>query len=203
MSGQVKLKGVTLITPKFRANWVYLFEPRESNQEGKKPQYSVTCLFEKGQDLKPLNDAILAAITEKYGVDRNKWPKMAYLSLKDQGTALRVKDGQEILPPGYTPGALYMEAKSYTQPGITGPKKEQLLPSDLYSGCYMRAEVTFKVIEYLGKVGVTCYVQNVQKWSDGEKLGGGRIPAEDAFSAIDEGPAVSDEVTPNELAGLI
>ena len=198
-------KPTRIITPKFRANWVFLFEPRAPQETGKKPRYSVTMLFDKNTDLKPIKAAIAAALKEEYGEDSKKWPKMSFLPLKDQATAVRTNDqNEEYLPPGYEPGSFFMQANSYSPPGVIGPDKQTIIdPNAVYSGCYMRASVVFKAFEVSGKKGVTCYLQNVQKIADGERLGG-RVEAEDEFSAIE-----STDVTPtaaneeDELAGLM
>jgi len=196
-----KLAGILYTTPKFRANWVYIFKPRpDRDGQAKKPQYSITCLFEKGQDLKELKKAIIAAGAEAWGPDRKKWPPLKSTVIKDQGDCIRKReDGTEYLPDGYTPGALYMEAKTYTPPGIIDKGRQAILDEgDFYSGCYARAQVIFKAYSYKGD-GITCYLQHVQKWADGESLGG-RTKPEDAFSAIEtddedfETPTEKDDV---------
>lgn len=201
MSG--KPKGVRCITPKFRANWVFLFEPKKATRANQKPRYSITCLFEKGQDLSEMNKLILQAGKEMWGDNQKKWPKLSYLPIKDQGTALRKNDeGEEYLPPGYEAGAKFMQAHTYTPPGVIGPDKAKILdPDEVYSGCYMRASVVFKAYDVDGQRGVSCYLQNVQKIADGERLGG-RVLAEDEFSAIEGSEAAGDSST-DELADLL
>lgn len=191
-----KTKGVKVMTPPFRANWVFLFQPREAKEVGKKPQYSVTCLFKKGENLDALKKAANAAIVEAWGADKAKWPKELKLPFKDQGTATRTKDdGTEFLPAGYEAGAIYFEAKSQIQPTVVDSKLNRIIDeSEVYSGCYMRATVTFKAYDVSGKKGITVYLQNLQKIKDGDSLAG-RTRAEDEFSAIevDDTPAPVQE----------
>ena len=195
-----KLSGVKVTTPKFRANWAYILKPRpqraEDVQANKKPQYSITCLFEKGQDLTVLKKAIIGAGAEAWGPNRKEWPKLKSTPFKDQGTALRTRkegDGSEYLPDGYTPGAVMMEAKTYNIPGLVDQKLNKIInETDFYSGCYALAVVVFKAYEFKG-FGITCYLQHVQKHSDGESLAG-RTTAETEFTALD---------TPDESVGDI
>lgn len=180
-----KVKGVKVVTPVFRANWINVFKPRESMEAGKKPQYSVTCLFKKGENLDVLKEAANKAIIEAWGADKTKWPKEMKLPFKDQGVALKTRDdGTEYLPNGYEKGAVYFEAKTVNKPGVVDANAQPILDeTELYSGCYMRASVVFKAYDYLGKKGITVYLQNLQKVKDGESLAG-KTRAEDEFSAI-------------------
>ena len=62
-------------------------------------------------------------------------------------------------------------------------------PLMVYSGCYVRASVTFYPFNTNGNRGIACGLQNVQLWCDGEPLNG-RVRAEDEFDALDD---VDDE----------
>lgn len=206
-----KLKGIKVTTPKARASWVFLFRPRPAREEGKKPQYSLTLLFEKGEDLTGLKRACIAAGEEAWGPQK-QWPKNLYTPFKDQGDALRTRDdGTEYLPDGYTSGAIFLEAKTFQQPGIVDQRRQPILDeTQFYAGCYCRASIVFKAYDFLGKKGITCYLQHVQKWAEGEPLAG-RTKAEDSFEAIAlEGNDVDDLGTiggeeksePDNLLGL-
>jgi hypothetical protein len=71
------------------------------------------------------------------------------------------------------------------QPGIIGPNKEDLLPVDLYSGCFARASGIIFGTEYSGKRYISVRLNNVQKAWDGERLGGGGCPdAKGQFDAL-------------------
>ena len=62
-------------------------------------------------------------------------------------------------------------------------------PLEVYSGCYVRASITFYPFNTNGNRGIACGLQNIQKWCDGEPLNG-RVRAEDEFDALDD---VDDE----------
>jgi hypothetical protein len=70
------------------------------------------------------------------------------------------------------------------QPGIIGPNKEDLLPVDLYSGCFARASGIIFGTEYSGKRYISVRLNNVQKAWDGERLGGGGGPTPRASSTL-------------------
>ena len=199
-----KTTGVKVTTPKFRATWVFLFRPRPNVREPhKKPQYSVTMLFEKGQDLAVLKQAALEAGIQAWG-PKEGWPELNSTPFKDQASALkRREDGSEYLPDGYTPLAMMIEAKTNQIPGVVDQKCQPIIDeTDFYSGCYARAVVVFKAYEYLGKKGITCYLQHVQKWADGDSLAG-RAKAEDSFEAITPiGGNAQETGSPDDLLGL-
>ena len=56
-----------------------------------------------------------------------------------------------------------------------------LIPSQVYSGCYGRVNVTFFPYMFGGKKGIGCSLGPVQKTRDGEALGGGTPKAADVF----------------------
>ena len=51
-------------------------------------------------------------------------------------------------------------------------------PPIVYSGCYVRASISFYPFNTNGNRGIACGLQNVQLWCDGEPLNG-RVRAED------------------------
>ncbi|MFI3058528.1 DUF2815 family protein [Streptococcus sp. 2021WUSS030] len=57
--------------------------------------------------------------------------------------------------------------------------------SELYSGIYGRASITFYAFNSNGNKGIACGLNNLQKLRDGEPLGG-RTRAEDDFATEDD-----------------
>lgn len=198
VKNSTKVKGVKVLTPKFRVNWPHLFEPNEYIlQTNNKIQYGITMLFEKGQDLSALKKAYTEAGTNLFG-DQSKWPEFRYPTFKDQGDKeVSREDGTTYTPNGYVKGAALLEAKSKDKPGVVNQKNQEIIdPNEVYSGCYARAVVTFKAYDFQGNKGITCYLQHIQKMADGESLAG-RTKPEDEFGVIEEevfsSPAPSDE----------
>ena len=57
--------------------------------------------------------------------------------------------------------------------------------SEVYSGVYGRASINFYAFNSNGNKGIACGLNNLQKISDGEPLGG-KTRAEDDFADEDE-----------------
>lgn len=74
------------------------------------------------------------------------------------------------------------------QPGIIGPANEDLLPVDVYSGCYARVSGIMFGTEYSGKRYISVRLNNIQKARDGERIAGGRPDARSQFDALSNVP---------------
>ena len=84
--------------------------------------------------------------------------------------------------------AYYVGATNQTAPGIVDLQRNPIIDRDeVYSGCYGRASITFCVYNYKNGMskGIGCYLNNLQKVSDGEPLGGMRASAEEDFADDD------------------
>lgn len=57
--------------------------------------------------------------------------------------------------------------------------------TEVYSGCYARVSINFYAYNVSGNKGIACGLNNVQKLSDGDYLGG-RSRAEDDFQVVAE-----------------
>ena len=102
-----------------------------------------------------------------------------------------VRDGDIDRPddPNYA-NAYFVNANSNERPGVVDRRRVPITdPLEVYSGCYVRASITFYPFNTNGNRGIACGLQNIQKWCDGEPLNG-RVRAEDEFDALDD---VDDE----------
>lgn len=80
-------------------------------------------------------------------------------------------------------GCYFVNANSTTAPGIVDAACNPILErSEVYSGIYGRASINFYAFNSSGNRGIACGLNNVQKISDGEPLGG-KSRAEDDFAA--------------------
>lgn len=176
---------ITVNTPIFRAAYVNLLKPRK-NTLNEKEEYSVTALFPKDADLKPLFKAVEDAAASVWGSDKAKWPKNLKLPFKKQEDALD-KNGK--MRDGYTKGAWLLNLKcdaSKKKPGLVDSKLEPILdPEDIYSGMYARAQVSFFAFNQPAAKGVTLILNHVQKVKDGNVIGTSN-KAEDAFTVIND-----------------
>lgn len=171
------------ITPEFRLSFPKLAQA-ESFQGGD-PKYSITMLFDDKADLaKPatkntrsLKACALAALTEKWGPDKVKWPKNLRMPFRDGNE----KENLE----GYA-DKIFIYASSKKRPGIVNRKAEPILniEEEVYAGCYCRAEVIAFAYDTAGNRGVSFSLQNIQKTKDGESFSGKKA-AEDVFDVIE------------------
>ena len=77
-------------------------------------------------------------------------------------------------------------ANSATAPGIVDTARNPIIEhSEVYSGVYGRASINFYAFNSNGNRGIACGLNNLQKISDGEPLGG-KTRAEDDFADEDE-----------------
>lgn len=172
MASEEKSKRRALITPTACAMFVYVWEPRESMNEGQPPQYSISLLFKKSEDLSALRRAVKAAAVEKFGDKPGR--------LKDP---FRDVDELETPVPGYK-GGVFITAKSKTKPGIVDADLNQIVDqTEFYPGCICRASVTPWAFDKKGTKGVTFLLNNIQKVKDGTRLDG-KKSAEEEFDAI-------------------
>lgn len=161
----------TVITPEFRVSFPFVFRPQKSLEAGKEPKYSITMLFKKGEDLSALKKAAEAVAVEKWGPDKNKWPKNLRTPFRDQG---------EKEFDGYEAGAVFCTATSKQRPGLVDIQVQDIIDeSQMYAGCYARASIRAFAYDQAGNRGVAFGLQNVQKLRDGEPLGGRSRPQDD------------------------
>ena len=100
-------------------------------------------------------------------------------------TPLRDGDVDRPDDPNYA-DSYFVNANSNERPGIVDRKRIPITdPLEVYSGCYVRASISFYPFNTNGNRGVACGLQNVQKWCEGEPLNG-RVRAEDEFETLDD-----------------
>lgn len=169
------------LTPEFRATFTSLFKPSASkNADGTagKLKYSVRAAFPPTTDLKVLKAQAEQAVKDKWG---DKVPK----SLR---SPFRLNEELDNPIPGIGDDWIIMtfSANEDRRPGLVGPKLQDIIDeTEVFSGCWMRAQVRAFAYENAGNRGVSFGLQNVQKLRDDEPLGAGRVPASKAFDAVE------------------
>lgn len=170
-----------VMTPTFRASYPKLFKPELNDLNGKM-EYSVVALFKKGEDLSKLKKAAEECLIEKLGADKTKWPKSLKSPFRDQSE--REKEGK--LPDGHVAGAIFLTLKSTYKPGVVNQNVEAIIDeSEMYAGCNCRATVRPYYYDQKGNKGVAFGLQNLQKVSDGDPLGGSKAHASDEFAPLE------------------
>jgi len=171
-NGQLVTK---VITSKVRFSFVHVFTPK-AVQEGGPAKYSVTILIPK--DDKVLLRKIKKAIESAKALGIPKWEGKIPKKLKTP-----LGDGDEEEKEDYEGFAdhYYINCISGTKPGVVDKNVEPILSQDeLYSGCFGRVSINFYPYNVGVNKGIAAGLNNVQKLSDGEHLGG-RVDAASDF----------------------
>ncbi len=174
-----------VMTPVFRASYPALFKSKLNDLNGEQ-EYSVVALFPKNADMSKLKAAAQAVIEEKWGKEKNKWPKnlKSPFRLQEEREKYDEETGKKLLPAGHEAGAIFMNLKSKQKPGLVNADVQDILDaSEIYAGCYCRATVRPYAYEVKGNAGIAFGLQNVQKVKDGDPLSG-RTKATDDFAPV-------------------
>ena len=165
--------------------WSYcnVWEAKAIN--GGTPKFSVSLLIPKSDTVtvNKIKAAIEAAYRE--GEAKLKGNGKTVPPLTAIKTPLRDGDAERPDDPAYA-GHYFVNANSATAPGIVDVDCQPILTrSEVYSGVYGRASISFFAFNSSGNRGVACGLNNLQKIRDGEPLGG-RASAESDFSDFDD-----------------
>jgi hypothetical protein len=99
-----------------------------------------------------------------------------------------IHDGDEDSDKEECENSVYINVKSSEKPGMVYADADRTTITDrgeIYSGCYVIAQVVFAPYNFEGKKGVGVFLQHLMKVKDGDRLGGGRESVESAFSDVD------------------
>lgn len=165
--------------------WSYanVWEPNAI--EGGKPKFSVSLIIPKSDTVTV--GKIKAAIEEAYreGQSKLKGNAKSVPALSTLRTPLRDGDLERPDDEAYA-NAYFVNANSATAPGVVDANRNEILDkSEVYSGVYGRASITFYAFNANGNRGIACGLNNLQKIRDGEPLGG-RASAESDFATADD-----------------
>jgi len=169
--------------PNTRWSYANVWEPKSIN--GGRPKYSVSLIIPKSDEktVEKIRSAVLAAYQE--GENKLKGGGHILPPLEQLKTPLRDGDLERPLDPVYA-HAWFVNASSDTAPGIVDADRNPVLSrSEVYSGVYGRASVTFYAFNTNGNRGIACALNHLQKLRDGTPLGGG-TRAEDDFADPDD-----------------
>ncbi len=167
-----------VITGEVRLSYANLFEPKSI--QGSKPKYSVSLIIPKSDKatlakIEAAIDAAIEAGTAKFGGKR----------LNKAALKLPLRDGDTERDDEAYANSMFVNANSTTPPQVVDESLSPILDrSQVYSGCYARASITFYAFNTNGNKGIACGLGNIQKIRDGEPLGGGHVSAEEDFAAF-------------------
>ena len=179
----VAVNPTKIITGVCRLSYANIWQAKSIN--GGAPKYSVSLIIPKS-DTKTL-EKIKAALDAAYHEGEAKLrgngksvPPMTSLKLP-----LRDGDTERPDDDAYR-NSYFINANATNAPGIVDADRNEILTrSEVYSGVYGRASITFYAFNSNGNRGIACGLNNLQKLRDGEPLGG-RASAESDFSTDDD-----------------
>lgn len=172
-------------TGEVRLSYVHLFKPY-AYQAGQDEKYGCTVLIPKSDTatMARINAAVEAAkqrgVTEKWN---GQCPPIVPTPVYD-GDGVRPSDGMAFGPECKGHWVFTSSTKADYPPEVVDLNLNPIInQSEVYSGMYARVNVNFFPYAFGGKKGVGCGLGSVQKVRDGESLGGGALPAAQAFGA--------------------
>jgi len=169
--------------PRTRWSYANVWDPKSIN--GGTPKYSVSLIILKSdtKTVEKIKAAIQAAYEEGQGKLKGNGRSVPALSAIK--TPLRDGDLERPDDEAYK-NSYFINANSATAPGIVDADRNPVMErSEVYSGVYGRASISLYAFNTNGNKGIACGLNNLQKISDGEPLGG-RSRAEDDFDTDDE-----------------
>jgi hypothetical protein len=169
--------------PDTRWSYANVHEPKSIN--GGTPKFSVSLIIPKS-DTKTIT-RIKAAIEAAYheGESKLKGNGKSVPPLAAIKTPLRDGDSERPDDPAYA-NAYFINANATTAPGIVDADRNPILTrSEVYSGVYGRASISFYAFNSNGNKGIACGLNNLQKVRDGEPLGS-KVSAESDFATDDD-----------------
>ena len=165
--------------PNTRWSYANVWEPKSIN--GGTPKFSVSLIIPKS-DTKTV-EKIKAAIEAAYheGESKLKGNGKSVPPLAALKTPLRDGDAERPDDEAYA-NSYFINANATTAPGIVDVDRNPILTrSEVYSGVYGRASISFYAFNSNGNKGIACGLNNLQKVRDGEPLGG-KASAESDFA---------------------
>ena len=169
--------------PKTRWSYANVWDAKSIN--GGAPKYSVSLIIPKSdtKTVEKIQAAIKAAYEE--GQSKLKGNGKSVPALSVIKTPLRDGDAERPDDEAYK-NSYFINANSATAPGIVDADRNPILErSEVYSGVYGRASISLYAFNSNGNRGIACGLNNLQKISDGEPLGG-KSRAEDDFDTDDD-----------------
>ena len=180
----VKMSNSTKVITGAGTRWSYVnvWEPKGIN--GGTPKYSVSLIIPKNdvETLAKVRAAIEAAY--KDGESRLKGNGKDLPPLEAIKNPLRDGDLERPTDETYA-NCYFINANNRSAPGIVDKDRNPILDkSEVYSGVYGRASISFYAFNINGNRGIACSLNNLQKIADGPSLGGKSTAADD-FSETD------------------
>lgn len=180
-----KIMNPTKVITGVKTRWSYANVWQAKSINGGAPKYSVSLIIPKSdtKTVTAVRNAIQAAYEE--GQSKLKGNSKSVPALTAIKTPLRDGNAERPDDEAYK-DCYFINANSVTAPGIVDAARNPIIEhSEVYSGVYGRASINFYAFNSNGNKGIACGLNNLQKISDGDPLGG-KTRAEDDFADEDE-----------------
>ena len=180
-----KVINPTKVITGVKTRWSYANVWQAKSINGGTPKFSVSLIIPKSdtKTVTAVKNAIQAAYDE--GQSKLKGNSKSVPALSAIKNPLRDGDVERPDDAAYK-DCYFINANSATAPGIVDAARNPIIEhSEVYSGVYGRASINFYAFNSNGSKGIACGLNNLQKISDGEPLGG-KTRAEDDFADEDE-----------------
>ena len=175
-----KKNNTKVVTGTVRLSYEHVWEPSSIN--GGEEKYSASLIIPKSDKatVNAIQKAVDAAIEEGLAKFGGKKPNKAAIKLP-------LRDGDAEREDEAYQNSFFVNANSRTAPQIVDRSVQPILDrSEIYSGCYIRASISFYAFNSNGNKGIACGLNNIQKIRDGEPLGGHANAADDFTTVEDE-----------------
>jgi len=184
-STKTKMANPMKVVTGIDTRWSYVNAWEPKSIEGGEPKYSVSLIIPKTdtRTVARIRAAIQAAY--KDGESKLKGNGKSVPAFDLIKNPLRDGDREKADDHAYA-GAWFVNANSKLAPQIVDRDLQPIIDrSEVYSGVYGRASITFYAFNTNGNKGIACSLNNLQKIADGDPLGG-KSRAEDDFATEDE-----------------
>lgn len=187
------IKENEVLTGPVRLSYANIWEPRPP-MNGGKPVYSASLIISKDDEktLRAIKAKIKAMMTnprviEKVGGSANIHSKRLRIPLRD-GDADRPED--EAYANSYF---INVKSSETNSPKIFDRHGSEIIDkAEVYSGCYVRAIIQFYGYNRSGNFGIGAGLVAIQKWKDGEALGGVSVSASDFDDGFSDGSSADE-----------
>ena len=165
--------------PDTRWSYANVWEPKSIN--GGAPKYSVSLIIPKSDTRTVAKIKAASEAAYREGESKLKGNGKSVPALSVIKTPLRDGDLERPDDAAYA-NAYFINANATSAPGIVDADLNPIMThSEVYSGVYGRASITFYAFNSSGNKGIACGLNNLQKMRDGEPLGG-KASAESDFA---------------------
>ena len=174
-----KKNNTKVVTGTVRLSYEHVWEP--ASIHGGEEKYSASLIIPKSDKatVNAIQKAVDTAIEEGLAKFGGKKPNKAAIKLP-------LRDGDAEREDEAYQNSFFVNANSRTAPQIVDRSVQPILDrSEIYSGCYIRASISFYAFNSNGNKGIACGLNNIQKIRDGEPLGG-RTNAADDFTTVED-----------------